>query len=135
MTGGNFSGFTQIPKLYRVGFPIAEIADDGVCTITKHKGTNGAVTIDTVKAQLIYEIQGPFYLNPDVVAKIDQARFVELSPDRVEVRGIVGFPPPLTNKVAFFFHGGCQAEINAFAVGLDIPAKVSLQRTQGFEGA
>lgn len=130
ITGGNFSGFKEVPKLYRVGFPIAQIEYDGVCTITKHQGTNGAVTIDTVKAQLIYEIQGPYYLNPDVVAKIDQAKVVELGPDRVEVRGIVGFPPPLTNKVAFFHNGGYQAEITSFAVGLDIPAKVALQRQQ-----
>ncbi len=67
-TGGNFSFFTELPDGgRRPGFPLAEIAADGSSVITKHVGTGGAVTVDTVTAQLLYEIGAPAYLGPDVV--------------------------------------------------------------------
>lgn len=60
ITGANFSGFKSIPKVESPGLPIAEVAGDGSFVITKVKGSGGAVTVDTVKAQLLYEIQGPW---------------------------------------------------------------------------
>ena len=62
-----------------LGFPIAEVADDGCRVITKHPGTGGAVTVGTVTAQLLYEIGGPAYLNPDVVARFDTVRLTSRS--------------------------------------------------------
>jgi hypothetical protein len=73
-TGGNFSGFTQVPGMVRCGFPIAEVAADGSSVITKHARDGGMVTVDTVTAQLLYEIQGPRYLNPDATVHIDCIR-------------------------------------------------------------
>ena len=55
-TGGNYSFFTEIADLTHPGFPLAEIHADGSSVITKHPGTGGAVTVDTVTAQLLYEI-------------------------------------------------------------------------------
>src|SRR4051812_6989041 len=63
-TGGNFSGFRDVDTSRPLGFPVAEIAEDGSVVITKHDGTGGAVTVDTVTAQLVYEIGGPTYLGP-----------------------------------------------------------------------
>ena len=66
-TGGNFSGFLDLPRDgVPLGFPIAEIAADGSCVITKHDGTGGLVSVDTVTAQLMYEVQAEHYLGPDV---------------------------------------------------------------------
>lgn len=74
-TGGNFSGFLDLPLDARpLGFPIAELHADGSSIITKHPGTGGFVTIDTVTAQLMYEIQGPLYDNPDVRADLRSIR-------------------------------------------------------------
>src|SRR5882757_7667515 len=70
-TGGNYSLFTEIADLGRPGFPIAEIRRDGSSVITKHAGTGGAVTIDTVTSQLMYEIQGARYAGPDATVRID----------------------------------------------------------------
>ncbi len=68
-TGGNYSFVhEEVAQPLRMGFPIAELAADGSSVITKHPGTGGAVTIGTVTAQLLYEVAGPAYAGPDVVA-------------------------------------------------------------------
>jgi hypothetical protein len=69
ITGGNFSGFKELEEGGRwldLGFPIAEIGGDGDVTITKQKGRGGLVSVETCTAQLLYEIQGPWYFNSDV---------------------------------------------------------------------
>ncbi|GAA3358170.1 acyclic terpene utilization AtuA family protein [Saccharopolyspora gregorii] len=129
-TGGNFSGFTRIPGMAVPGFPIAEVAADGSSTITKHARDGGAVTTDTVTAQLVYEIQGPTYLNPDVTTHLDAVALAPDGPDRVRITGATGSPPPPTTKVAVFGGIGYQVVNTAFVTGLDVAAKVELLRTQ-----
>ncbi|KAH7143489.1 hypothetical protein EDB81DRAFT_795779 [Dactylonectria macrodidyma] len=130
VTGGNFCGFKSIEKPYLHGYPIAEISADGSCEITMHDGSNGAVTVDSVKAQLLYEIQGSEYLNPDVVAHLSNAVVSESGPNRIRCYGITGSPPPPTTKLALFAKGGFQAELSTFANGLDIKEKVDVLRLQ-----
>ncbi|KAF4625843.1 hypothetical protein G7Y89_g12318 [Cudoniella acicularis] len=129
-TGGNYCGFQEVERQYRVGYPIAEIASDGTSIITKPERSNGAVTLDTVKAQFLYEIQGPKYLNPDVIAQIDNGKLEEVAPNRIKLSGITGSPPPPTTKLAICLLGGFQAEISAYCAGLDISAKVALMKSQ-----
>lgn len=129
-TGGNYCGAREIPRQYRVGYPIAEIEANGESTITKPLNSNGAVTVDTVKAQFLYEIQGSRYLNPDVIARIDHASLEEVGPDRVSMRGVTGTAPPPTAKLAVFTRGGFQAELAAFLVGLQIEDKLTMLKTQ-----
>jgi hypothetical protein len=105
-TGGNYSFFTEIADPLHPGFPIAEMAPDGSCVITKHPGTGGAVTVDTVTAQLLYEIGAPAYLNPDVVAHFDTLAVTPDGPDRVRVSGTSGSPAPADLKVTVNYQGG-----------------------------
>ncbi|WP_280396566.1 acyclic terpene utilization AtuA family protein [Nocardia carnea] len=128
--GGNFSGFAAIEQPVTPGFPIAEIAADGSCVITKHRGHAGAVTVDTVTAQLVYEIQGPRYLNPDVTVHLDAVRLTALAPDRVRVAGATGSPPPPTTKVAVFGRIGYQLVNTVYLTAPDIPRKLDLLRCQ-----
>ncbi|MCZ7628798.1 MAG: DUF1446 domain-containing protein [Microthrixaceae bacterium] len=93
-TGGNFAFFGEIDSLEHPGFPIAEIEPDGSSVITKHDGTDGAVTVETVTAQLLYEIGGHRYANPDVTARFDTMRLTQEGPDRVRISGTVGEPLP-----------------------------------------
>lgn len=128
--GGNFSGFRQIPNMTVPGFPIAEVAADGSCVITKHGGHGGAVTVDTVTAQLVYEIQGPRYANPDVTVHLDRVAITELAPDRVAVTGTTGAPPPSTTKVAIFGPVGFTVVNTVFVTSPDVEEKVALLREQ-----
>jgi hypothetical protein len=128
--GGNFSGFTAIPGVMHPGFPIAEIDSDGSSVITKHACDGGAVTVDTVTAQLVYEIQGPLYLNPDVIADISSVRLAQIGPDRVRVHGVTGMPPPATTKVAIFAPIGYQMVSTVFVTGLAVQEKIDMIREQ-----
>src|SRR5689334_13880786 len=70
-TGGNFSGFLELARdATPLGFPLAEIAADGSFVVTKHAGTGGRVSLDTVTAQLLYEVQSTQYLGPDVTTDL-----------------------------------------------------------------
>jgi hypothetical protein len=71
VTGGNFTGFKSLPGDVDIGFPIVEVLPSGEFYVTKQKGADGMVTVDTCKSQLLYEIQGPLYYNSDVVAQLD----------------------------------------------------------------
>ncbi|MFF7679119.1 acyclic terpene utilization AtuA family protein [Actinacidiphila glaucinigra] len=122
-TGGNYSFFTEIERPVRPGFPIAELRADGSSVITKHEGTGGAVTVDTVTAQLLYEIDRPAYLNPDVVTRFDTVTLEQQGPDRVLVSGARGEPAPDTLKVCLNHHGGYRNSAAFVLTGPDIEAK------------
>ena len=125
-TGGNYSFFRQVPDLTRPGFPIAEIAADGSFAVTKHPGTGGEVSIGTVTAQLLYEIDSPSYRNPDVTARFDSIRLDDDGPARVRVSGICGEPPPATTKVCLNYRGGFKNSVTFLLTGLDIEEKAAL---------
>ncbi|HZD37027.1 MAG TPA: acyclic terpene utilization AtuA family protein, partial [Actinomycetes bacterium] len=125
-TGGNFSWFQEIADLTHPGFPLAEIDQDGSSVITKHPGTGGAVTVDTVTAQLLYEVDGPGYLNPDVVARLDMVRLERVGVDRVRIAGVTGLPPPPTTKVAVTGLGGWRNAATLVLTGLDPDAKAAV---------
>jgi len=129
-TGGNYSFFTEIPDMLHLGFPIAEMHADGSFVITKHPGTGGAVTIGTVTSQLLYEIGGPRYLNPDVVARFDTIQLEQQGPDRVRCFGVRGEPAPETLKVCINYEGGYRNSMTFLLTGLDIPAKAELVEQQ-----
>ena len=129
-TGGNFSFFTEIPDLTYAGFPLAEIHADGSSVITKHPGTGGLVSVDTVTAQLLYEITGARYANPDATARMDTIALSADGPDRVRISGVTGEPPPPTYKVSLNSIGGFRNSTTFVLTGLDIEKKAELVRRQ-----
>ena len=129
-TGGNYSFFTEIPDLTYAGFPLAEVHADGSSVITKHPGTGGLVSVDTVTAQLLYEITGARYANPDVTARMDTIELSDDGPDRVRISGVTGEPPPPTLKVSLNSIGGFRNAMTFVLTGLDIEAKADLVRRQ-----
>lgn len=129
-TGGNFAFFTELGDIGRPGFPIAEIRRDGSCVITKHDGTGGAVTVDTVEAQLMYEIQSARYAGPDVTTRLDSIALSQQGADRVLISGVTGEAPPPQLKVSLNTLGGFRNEMSFILTGLDIEAKAALAQRQ-----
>ena len=103
ITGGYFAdpGFKDVPDMARLGFPIAEVAEDGAAVITKVPGTGGLVSTATCKEQLLYEVHDPArYFQPDVVADFSGVAVTEAGPDRVRVEGGDGTRRTGTLKVS-----------------------------------
>lgn len=125
-TGGNYSFIDEVPSFKNVGFPIAEISADGSFVITKHPNTGGLVSVDTVKAQLLYEISSPRYLTPDVAARFDTIRISQQGPDRVRVEDVRGEPPTATAKVCINTLGGFRNAMTIILTGLDIEKKAHI---------
>lgn len=132
-TGGNFAFFQDIPDLSKpLAFPLAEVEQDGSCVITKHEGTGGIVSVGTVTAQLLYEIGGPGYLNPDVVTRVDTITLEQEAPDRVRMSGARGEPAPDTTKVCINFEGGFRNRMTFCLTGPNQRAKADWITAQLF---
>jgi len=132
-TGGNFSGFRSLPEGARsrpLGFPLAEIAADGSSVITKHDGTGGAVTVDTVTAQLLYEVQSTRYVGPDVTVDLASVELADAGTDRVAITGVHGEPPPARLKVCVNELGGYRNSVELVLTGLDVDEKAAWARDQ-----
>jgi hypothetical protein len=113
VTGGYFAdpGVKDVPGLSEVGYPIAEVEEDGGFVITKPPGTGGRVDRLTVTEQALYEVHDPAaYLAPDVVLDLTDVSIEELGPDRVRVSGARGRPRPETLKATVCIDGGVLGE-------------------------
>lgn len=129
VTGGYFAdpGMKDVPDLANVGYPIAEIAPDGSCVVTKADGTGGLVDTRTVTEQLLYEIHDPgAYLTPDVVADVNDAQLTQLGRDRVRLSGVRGHPRPATLKALVAFDGGWLGEGEISYAGQNAEARARL---------
>lgn len=109
VTGGYFAdpGVKDVPGLARLGFPLAEVAEDGGFVVTKVPGSGGLVTVATCTEQLLYEIHDPAaYISPDAIADFSQAELTQLGPDRVRVSGVTGRARPAELKVSVGYRDG-----------------------------
>lgn len=110
-TGGNCQvDWQSIPDMANIGYPIVEADPDGSFTITKHPGTGGRVSVDTVKEQLLYELGDPkMYITPDCIADFTSIRLKNDGQERVRVSGIQGGPRTPTLKVSISYEYGWKA--------------------------
>ncbi len=111
-TGGNFSGdWWNIPGMERIGYPVAEVYENGEAVLTKPEGTGGRVDLRTVKEQMLYEVHDPAaYVTPDVVADFTAPRLEQDGPDRVRITGMKGKPRPDKLKVSIGYSDGWLGE-------------------------
>lgn len=114
-SGGNFGSlqaWQAIPDLAHIGYPVAEVSEDGSAIITKPPGTGGRVNFDTVRQQLLYEVHDPHaYLSPDVVLDMSTIKLDDLGDDRVRISGATGRARPEQLKVVAGFRDGFKAEV------------------------
>jgi hypothetical protein len=110
-TGGNcIAGWQSIADFANIGYPILEAESDGVFVVTKHRGTGGRVSQETVKEQLLYELGDPqSYITPDCVADFTSIHLSDDGPDRVRVSGIRGGPRPEMLKASISYEYGWKA--------------------------
>ena len=131
VTGGYFPdpGFKDVPEPWNLGFPIAEASADGSAVITKVPGTGGAVTLQTVKEQLLYEVHDPaYYITPDVVVDFTTVRLEQVGLDRVRVSGVGGRPRTPTLKVSIGCTEGFIGEDMFFYAGPGALRRAQLAR-------
>ena len=125
-TGGNYAFFKEVSSFDNIGYPIAEILEDGSFYVTKHPGTGGLVSKGTVTAQLLYEISSPAYKNPDVIAHFDTLKIEDIEKDKVYISGCRGSSPPKDHKVCINLAGGFRNGMEIMLTGLDIEAKAKV---------
>ena len=110
-SGGNCQvDWTTIPNMADIGYPIVEAEPDGTFCVTKHAGTGGRISADTVKEQLLYELGDPtHYITPDCIADFTSIRLEDAGPDRVRVTGIRGAARTAYLKLSISFASGWKA--------------------------
>lgn len=132
VTGGYFAdpGFKDVPGLARLGFPLAEVREDGSAVITKVEGSGGQVTLAGVKEQLLYELHDPRrYLSPDVIADFSRVALAEGGIDRIHVTGGRGGPRPHTLKVSVGHEDGFigEGQISYGGPGAEARGRLALE--------
>lgn len=135
-TGGNFTDWEDAGDIANIGYPIAEIANDGSFDITKPAGTGGIVNVGTVSEQLVYEIGDPqAYILPDVICDFSDVTISEQSPNKVHVSQAKGCPPPQSYKCCLTFKDGFRGGITLPLYGIDAEKKANKLADAAFERA
>ena len=131
VTGGYFAdpGYKEVPDLANLGFPYAEVSQNGQAMITKVEGTGGMITKATCKEQILYEIQDPAaYVTPDVVADFSDVSVEEVGKDQVCVLGGNGKPRPKALKVSVACRNGYLGEGQISYAGPGALARAALAK-------
>ena len=127
VTGGNLTDWKRVPHFKDIGFPILECNADGSFVVTKHPGSGGLVSLQTVTEQLVYETFDPKrYYTPDVTADFTSISLRSDGPDRVHVSGVTGYPPPPTLKISLAFADGYKVSGAIIVSGPDVSDKATL---------
>lgn len=132
LTGGYFAdpGQKDVAGLARLGFPLAEVSEDGSAVLAKVEGSGGELSIRTCKEQLLYEVHDPSrYIQPDVVADFTSARFAQDGPDRVRLSGGGGTPRTDSLKVTVGYRDGFvgEGQISYGGTGAERRARLLLE--------
>ena len=125
-TGGNFTDWELSNNLENIGYPVAEIRQDGSFLCSKPKGTGGLVSVGTIAEQMVYEIGDPqAYILPDVVCDFSEVELTQIGKDLVEVKGATGLPAPDSYKVCCTYADEFRGGTTMTFYGFDADKKAS----------
>jgi hypothetical protein len=113
LTGGYFAdpGYKDVPDIHALGFPLAEVEEDGSAILSKLDGTGGLLDLHTCREQLLYEVFDPsLYITPDVIADFTTVNLQQIAANQVKVSGGSGKPRPKDLKVSIGIRDGVLAE-------------------------
>lgn len=112
VAGGNLQvGWEDVPDLHRIGYPVAEVSEDGSFVLTKPANTGGCVDVRTVKEQFLYEIHDPTtYITPDVICDLSTTKLEQVGENQVRVSETKGRPAPPTLKALLGYSDGWMGE-------------------------
>ncbi len=123
-TGGISSLWREVPEPWNIGYPIAEVDDQGGLLITKTPGTGGLVNRITLTEHLLYEVHDPGnYLMPEVIADFTNVQMEEIAQDTVKVWGVKGKPRTGTLKAGIAYTDGYIGEVESSVTWPDAVAK------------
>lgn len=123
-SGGNLTDWERVPTFVDIGYPIAVFRPDGTFDITRHAGSGGLLSLETVLSQLVYEMGDPRrYLAPDVSVDFTSFSVRQTEPDCVSVSGVRGGPAPEQLKVSVSYLDGFKAHGTLLVAGPRAVAK------------
>lgn len=123
-TGGNFTDWRDAGDIADIGYPIADICEDGSFEVTKPESTAGIVNVGTISEQLLYEIGDPqAYILPDVICDFSDVTVTQIGPDRVGVSPARGRPAPHSYKTSLTYQDGFRAGLLLSFCGIDAEDK------------
>lgn len=123
-SGGLFTDWREVPDWDNIGYPIAEISEDGSFVVTKPEKTGGLVSVGTVSEQLVYEIGDPAcYRLPDVTCDFTAVKIEQIGENRVRVSNAKGRPPSDRYKVSATYLDGFRAVAHMTIGGIDAREK------------
>jgi hypothetical protein len=130
VSGGLWCHWNEAKDLANVGYPFVDVRDDGGFTISKPAGSGGAINLETVSEQILYEVGDPAaYLTPDVVADFTSVRLQAAGPDRVQVSPARGRAATDAYKVSIAYRNGFQASGTLVILGPGAVAKAQRSGT------
>ncbi|HXV63738.1 MAG TPA: acyclic terpene utilization AtuA family protein, partial [Vicinamibacteria bacterium] len=125
-TGGNFTDWEKVDSYVDIGYPIVEFEPDGTFVVTKHPGTGGLVSLQTVREQFLYEMGHPqLYITPDVIADFTTMKLDACGESRVRVTGARGSAPTDWLKVSLAIEDGFKSQGTLMVSGPDARAKAA----------
>src|SRR5437762_5556052 len=129
VSGGYFAdpGIKDVPDIAHLGFPFADVDQEGNAELGKVEGTGGAITLATVKEQLLYEASNPgAYLTPDVTADFTAIQLRQVAHDRVSIEGARANGKSPTLKVSIGYLAGYLGEGELSYAGRNALARAKL---------
>lgn len=95
-SGGNsYAEWPMDYPLNNLGYPIAEVSEDGSAVFSKLESQGGKMSRNTLREQLVYEIHDPAnYITPDVIVDLTQVQIEDLGPNQVKFSGARGKKRP-----------------------------------------